>query len=78
MANYKREFTARSEDGEEFTLYVTADTVDDATRADAISNREGHKEIYTADGESVNRLDKGKYQLFLTGTLLHSDAPDAP
>lgn len=30
------------------------------------------------DGSPLNRLDKGRYQNFLNGTIYTSDEPDAP
>ncbi len=35
-------------------------------------------EFFTDEGQDVNRLDKGKYEIVATGEILTSSAPDAP
>jgi hypothetical protein len=39
---------------------------------------EGIKSLRTADGQRLNRIDKGKYQVVVTGEILESDDPTAP
>ena len=38
----------------------------------------GVLEYVTSNGLRVNRLEKGKYQMLQSGTILRSDSPDAP
>jgi hypothetical protein len=39
---------------------------------------EGLKQIETEDGHSVNRLERGRYEIVVTGQILTSDDPAAP
>jgi hypothetical protein len=70
-------FTARSKNGavyrvNEFTEYL------EAGGTGGFQWIEGIKSLKTADGEHLNRLEKGKYQVVLTGETLESDDPTAP
>jgi hypothetical protein len=53
-------------------------------RVSTVATRAGYDsvvvgwQIETEEGHSVNRLDKGKYEIVLTGQKLNSDDPAAP
>jgi len=36
------------------------------------------KELRTSNGEKVNRLDKGKYEIVALDLIITSDSPNAP
>jgi len=71
-------FVAMGEDGMEHTIHIFTDILDAGTRADTNAELEGLKELRTQNGDAVNRLGKGKYEIVVTGAILQSDEPDAP
>ncbi len=71
-------FTAKAEDGTDHVLHIFTTILDAGTRGDPGAELEGLKELRTEDGQAVNRLDKGKYQIDGTDEILVSDDPDAP
>ncbi len=52
-------FTARSDDGREYRLYIYTDYVRASSFQHPSAVVEGLREIRTADGRHVNRLEKG-------------------
>lgn len=70
-------FEASGSDGKEYTLLVWTDLVPAGTMTDPDAVIEGLKTLRTSDGHSVNRLEKGKYQIVQTGISLHSSSPEA-
>jgi len=52
-----------------------ADTGD---RSDPNRQNPGMVEIRTSDGNSVNRIEKGKYQILFPPMILKSADPNAP
>jgi hypothetical protein len=78
MERLVQEFEAREENGTIHRLRVYQKLVDAGTQANPHAVVPGLKRIVTEKGETVNRLQKGKYQVVLTGILLYSDSPEAP
>jgi len=72
-------FTAHSEDGQEFTVFIFTDYHEGRTSSGP-HRVEGLKEMRTSDGEHVNWIEKGKYQVIIgVETLaIFSDDPNAP
>jgi len=71
-------FTATSEAGTEYTIRVRIPRVSTASRGGPHAARAGRPAFHTSDGRSVNRLEKGVYQVVTTGVVLRSSSPDAP
>lgn len=69
-------FIARDDQGNEHTLHVLVNIVDAGNKSDPHAERRGLKSIVTEDGDPVNRIDQGKYQVVTTGEILHSTDPD--
>ncbi|HUU84581.1 MAG TPA: hypothetical protein VM243_13870 [Phycisphaerae bacterium] len=78
MEEQSQEFMAVDETGTEHRLLVYRDYVSAATRANPSGMAPGLKRIVTQEGERVNRLKKGAYQIVATGAILRSCDPDAP
>jgi hypothetical protein len=81
MANdvrYQSSFDAVDDAGNRCPLHVYADFIDAGTRSNPKAQLEGLKQIRTGSGGAVNRLDKGRYKVLLTGQVLSSDDPRAP
>jgi len=71
-------FIAVGEDGSERKLHIFTQIIDAGTLDNPDAELEGLKELRTDDGKAVNRLEKGKYQVVVTGETLRSDSPNAP
>ena len=71
-------FTARSDDGRQYTIYIYTEYTNAGSRDDPHAVLEGLKELVLSDGSPVNRRDKGVYEIVGTGITLRSDSPDAP
>ncbi len=54
---------ARSEAGEELTILEYTDFIDIGTFSDPRGVAPGRKSLLTLDGRSVNRIQKGKYEI---------------
>jgi hypothetical protein len=52
--------------------------IDAGNTRDRNAEIEGMKTIRTDGGNTVNRIEKGKYQIVATGQILRSSDPDAP
>jgi hypothetical protein len=78
MERLVQTFDAQTDEGHVYTLHVCQKCIEVPTRADPNAVCPALKSIRTSDGKSVNRLDRGKYQIVETGIILHSDSPDAP
>lgn len=76
MTKFMFSFVAKDADGKEVELSVYTDFIQIPTRG-GVHETPGMKSIKTAEGRSVNRLDKGKYQI-VGGQTLTSDDPKAP
>ena len=74
-----KEFTAYSENGEEVTIIVYKNFID-TTSKDNFELGEslpGIMELWTADNQIVNRIERGRYQIVDSGLYLISDDPGA-
>ncbi len=71
-------FEAVGDDGRNYVLNVFVEIIDAKTQGDPEAEIPGLKSIKTSDGESVNRVSKGRYQIVSTGVELTADAADAP
>ncbi len=74
-------FVARDEDGREYTIHILTYTVSVGNRSDPNAEREGiTSSLRTAEGQPVNRLAKGKYEILhpIRNLRLTSDDPIAP
>ena len=78
MEELIQEFTATDEDGNEYPLLVYQEFVPVRSRKSPSASIPGLKRITTEEGESVNCLEKGKYEIVVTGVLLESSDPAAP
>ena len=78
MERLMQQFEATDEQGTTRRLMVYQDFVDAATMGNPNVEVPGLKRIVTEDGQNVNRLETGKYQIVQTGEVLTSSAPDAP
>lgn len=72
-----KRFEASDANGNSFTIIEFTEFIEVSTRG-GTQTVAGKKSLRTTDGQPVNRLAKGKYQLPLLGLDLHSDDPDAP
>ena len=64
--------------GHRHQLNVFVDIIDAGTLSNPNAEKEGLMFIKTSDGAVVNRLEKGKYQIVVTNSILTSDEQDAP
>ena len=72
-------FDAYDEHGAAYTLDVYVDIIAAGTLVDPNAERRSlQPSILTGRGQPVNRLEKGRYQVVVTGEILVSDDPDAP
>jgi hypothetical protein len=70
-------FTAKTADGRNITIYIFTNFIEVATRGAGSQQVENLKSLRTANGEHVNRVEKGKYVTVESGRELTSDDPDA-
>ena len=71
-------FTARGDDGREYTVYIRrTPSKNVGSRDDLGAMLEGINSYELSDGSPVNRRDKGVYEIVSTGVILRSDSPDA-
>lgn len=77
MTKLTATFEAVGTDGQAYTILEWTNLIPAGTMTDPHAVIEGLKTLRTTNGLSVNRLDKGKYQIVQTGISLHSDSPDA-
>jgi hypothetical protein len=78
MSKIIQRFSATDDHGRRYRLLVWQEYVSTATRSDPSHLSPSMKYITTEDGESVNRLEKGQYEMAHTGVILRSSDPDAP
>jgi hypothetical protein len=78
MEELVQNFALTKDDGTPVTLHVYQDQVPVPTRPDPTATVPGIKRIVTAEGLTVNRRDKGEYEIVQTGEILRSSHPDAP
>lgn len=70
-------FLAYDDEGNEYTIYQYVEILNVSTMEDPGGEIEGLKSLRTAQGQAVNRLDKGQYMLVETDHTLYSDDEDA-
>jgi len=67
---HQASFQARGDDGRKYIVHIYTDPDDPASPPTLILRTTGDLE--------VRRLEKGAYEIVLTGTVLRSDNPSAP
>ena len=72
------QFIATDENGRRYTILIFTNIIKAGTFENPSMEVEGMKELRTFEGMTVNRLEKGKYQIVKTGIIVQSDSPDAP
>jgi hypothetical protein len=70
-------FAARDANGDETTVIVLTHFTETTDLDGNVSRVPGIKALRTASGETVNRLEKGKYQILGESAVLTSDDPQA-
>jgi len=70
-------FEAIDQWGNRHTLNVYVGIIDAGTNDDPDAEIEGLRSMQTADGDFVNRLEKGRYQVVGSGLILTSSDPGA-
>ena len=76
--DYVGSFRCQKDDGQEVVIDIYQDIIDAATRDQPTAEIGGPKSLRTQDGLTVNRLEKGRYEIVQTGEVLTSDDPNAP
>ena len=68
-------YAAEGNDGRSYSVeaWVNFTSPDDPTPEVA-----GFRTLCTSDGQNLNYIQKGRYQIVATGVVLQSDDPDAP
>lgn len=75
----KAEFDATDDYGKLHRLHArTTVTSVFAALGWSVLNGQGKTELFTANGDIVNRIDKGEYEIAATGIRLRSASPEAP
>ncbi|MEE9448853.1 MAG: hypothetical protein V3V72_02290 [Ignavibacteriaceae bacterium] len=77
MEEITKTFKAFSEDGQEFIIHEYTNFIKSGTFENPNRVTPGMKELRTSNGDKVNRLDKGKYEIVSTALVVTSDSPDA-
>ncbi len=72
------QFIAEDEKGRRYTILILTNVVKAGTVENPGERVEETTELKTFEGMPVSRLEKGKYQIIQTGTVVRSDSPDAP
>lgn len=75
---HKLSFDAVDETGTRHRLDVFVEILDIGTHDDLNAEVEGLMRIRTSDGDPVNCLEKGRYQIVTSGLIVCSDDPAAP
>jgi hypothetical protein len=70
-------FQARDDNGTPFTIIEFTEFIEASSRA-GTETVPGMKSLKTTSGHSVNRVDKGKFQVAVLGLALHSDDAETP
>lgn len=78
MKKYKGNFVAKDEAGEEYIIEIYVDEIDVSSHDNANSKIDGRKSLTTKDGDYVNYIRKGEYEIVTTAMRLYSDDPNAP
>lgn len=75
MRKHKGRFTAVDDTGRPYTIDVHVEIINVGGRDNPHQTREGLLFLQLENGEAVNRLGKGKYQIVSSGVCLTSDEP---
>lgn len=78
MRKLKQTFEVKSRSGQRRKLNLYVDLINAASMDDRTATIEGLKTLETAEGDPVNYVSKGHYQLAHTGEVLKSLDPLAP
>ena len=71
------QFIATDENGRRYTILIFTNVIKAGTLENPSMEVEGMEELKTFEGMTVNRLEKGKYQIAQTGIIIQSDSPNA-
>jgi hypothetical protein len=76
----KDRFQATGDDGNVYTVEKFVPPNPIASHFEGATQAQGRRrgELRTVQGQAVNYLGKGKYQIVVTGVVLTSSDPDAP
>lgn len=77
MRKKTRNFIATDSEGKEYKIFIYIDYYKANSFDKPNDVVQGPKTLETSDGRKVNRIEKGKYQIVPTGTILLSKSPDA-
>lgn len=70
-------FLAIGDDGKSYTIQIFEERIDVSSN-DGPASIGGLKRLYTSNGEEVNRIEKGEYEILKTGVMLLSSDSNAP
>ena len=70
MERKTNEFTAISDDGQEYTIYEYTDVIDAGNLSDPNATIRGAKRLCTSEGEDVNFKGEGVYEIVTSGIIL--------
>ena len=70
MERKTNEFTARSDDGQEYTIYEYTDVIDAGNLNDPNATIRGAKRLCTSEGEDVNFKGEEVYEIVTSGIIL--------
>ncbi len=73
--DFKGSFDAHNSQGGTTLIDIYVDILDASTIENPEAELEGFKSLRTRTGQHVNRLEKGKYQVVVTGEVLTSNDP---
>ncbi len=71
------QFIATDENGRRYTILIFTNFIKTGRLENPSMEAEGMNELKTFEGMAVSRLEKGRYQIVPTGTIVQSDSPDA-
>ncbi len=67
--------TVQGDDNRNYTIHVYTNFMDAGTHGDLTTEIDGLKELWTVEGNSVNLIKQGVYQILATGVILRSSVP---
>jgi len=77
MRRHEASFDAIDEQGRRHRLHVYVDVLDVGTFGDPDATIDGLRSIETDDGDPVNSLGEGRYEIVTTGQIVTSSDPAA-
>ena len=78
MIQHTRTFTANDEQGNEYQIEEYTELLDVRTMGNVHARVHGMKTLKTQNGQHINNLGQGKYEIVASGIILHSAASDMP